>query len=47
MSAAINQSGLHTIEYVIRKKKLQDPLHIAAHPESLPEQQRKKQTNKI
>jgi hypothetical protein len=34
MSAAINQFGLHTIEYAIRKKQLEDPLYIAAHPES-------------
>jgi hypothetical protein len=37
MSASINQFGLHTIEYAIRKKHLEDPLYIAAHPESLPE----------
>ena len=37
MSASINQFGLHTIEYAIRKKHLEDPLHIAAHPEEFPE----------
>ncbi len=42
MSASINQFGLHTIEYAIRKKKLQDPLYIAAHPESLPEPRKSK-----
>lgn len=36
MSTAINQFGLHTIEYSIRKKQLEDPLYIAAHPASLP-----------
>jgi hypothetical protein len=43
MSASINQFGLHTIEYVIRKKHLEDPLYIAAHPESLPEPRKSKQ----
>jgi hypothetical protein len=37
MSASINQFGLHTIEYSIRKRKLEDPLYAAAHPESLSE----------
>lgn len=37
MSAAINQFGLHTIEYTIRKKRLQDQLYGAAQSESLPE----------
>jgi hypothetical protein len=37
MSGTINQFGLHTIEYAIRKKRLEDPLYLAAHPESLPE----------
>ena len=41
MSAAINQFGLHTIEYAIRKKRLEDPLYIAAHPESLPTESRR------
>lgn len=36
MSAAINQFGLHTIEYSIRKQRLQDPLYAAAHSEALP-----------
>ncbi len=40
--STINQFGLHTIEYAIRKKKLQDPLYIAAHPESLPEPRKSK-----
>ncbi|CAF2365599.1 unnamed protein product [Rotaria sp. Silwood2] len=40
MSGAINQFGLHTVEYTLRKKRLEDPLYIAAHSESLPEQSR-------
>lgn len=37
MSASINQFGLHTVEYAIRKKRFDDPLYIAAHPESFPQ----------
>ncbi|CAF0773862.1 unnamed protein product [Didymodactylos carnosus] len=33
MSAAINQFGLHTVEYSIRKKLSQDPLYSLTHPE--------------
>ncbi len=42
MSGAINQFGLHTIEYAIRKKHLEDPLYIATHPEFLPEPRKEK-----
>lgn len=44
MSASINQFGLHTIEYAVRKKSLQDPLYIAAHPEKFPPPGKERET---